>query len=167
MKKLIFTSFVAALSMACFAASATGKWNGKITMDLSGIKKMIQQKTGKVTPEQKKQVDMQMTMIDANEKAFAKAIVTMELKKDGTVSISQSMNGKTEEDKGKWIQAGNKVKMFGFSAVNGGPKEMNGVLGSTGKTLFFDLSDEMKKQAIKKGAPATFSGKMAINFTKA
>ena len=167
MKKLIFTSFVAALSMASFAASATGKWNGKITMDLSAIKKMIQQQAGKASEEKKKQVNMQMTMIDANEKAFAKAVVTMELKKDGTVSISQSMNGKTEKDSGKWTQSGNKVKMFGFSAKNGGPKEMNGVVGSTGKTLFFDLSDEMKKQAIKKGAPASFSGKMSINFTKA
>ena len=168
MKKFILASFVAALSISAFAADVTGKYNGKIMMDLSSIKAMIKKEAAKLTDaKKKKEVESQIAMIDLNEKSFATAVVNLELKKDNTVAISQSMNKNTETDSGKWSQVGNKVKMFGFSAKRGGPKEMNGVVSANGKTIVFDLSEEMKKQAIQRGGPANFSGKMVITFNRA
>jgi hypothetical protein len=167
MKKFIMASLFATMAISAFAADPTGKWNGKINMDLSGVKAMIKQQSAKLTGDKKKAAEGQMAMIDLNEKAFSKAVIKMEMKKDHTLSITQTMNGKSESDAGKWSQVGTKVKMFGFSAKNGGPKEMNGVLSANGKSLIIDLSEEMKKQAIKSGAPAGFSGKMVISFNKA
>jgi hypothetical protein len=166
MKKFIMASLIATLAISAFAADPTGKWNGKITMDLSSVKAMIKKDAAKLTGDKKKQAESQISMIDLNEKAFAKAVIKMEMKKDHTLSITQTMNGKSENDAGKWSQVGAKVKMFGFSAKNGGPKEMNGVLSANGKSLIIDLSEEMKKQAVQRGAPAGFSGKMVISFTK-
>jgi hypothetical protein len=166
MKKLIFATIATAISISALAADCTGKYNGKITMDLSGIKKMIQSKMASMPADKKAGVSQQLAMMDQTEKAFAKAVVKLELKKDHSVAITQSMNGKSESDSGKWSQTGNKVKMYGFSAKNGGPKEMSGILSTNGKSLVFDLSEEMKKQAVKNGAPAGFSGKMVITFNK-
>lgn len=166
MNKFILASFVAVLSVSSFAADATGKYSGKIMMDLSGVKAMLKQQAAKLSADKKKGLDGQIAAIDANEKAFAKAVIKMEMKKDHSLTISQSMSGKSETDSGKWSQTGNKVKLYGFSGKNGGPKEMNGVLNASGKVLTVDLSNEMKQQAIKNGAPASFSGKMVITFTK-
>lgn len=134
-------------------------------MDLSSVKKMLQQKSASLPANKKTQVTQQLAMMDQTEKMMAKQTISMELKKDGTVSISQAMGGKAETDKGKWTQSGNKVKMFGFSKGQG-PKELSGVLSANGKSLIFDLSGEMNKEAAKKGAPAGSAGKMALNFTK-
>jgi hypothetical protein len=167
MKKLILASFIAALSMSAFAADATGKYNGKVSMDLSSVKSMVRQQAAKLTGDKKKQVEGQIAMIEMQEKSFAKAVINLELKKDRSVAISQSMGGKNKSDAGKWSQSGNKVKMYGFSSKDGGPKEMSGVLSADGKSLIFDLSEEMKKQASKNGAPAGFAGKMVISFKRA
>ena len=167
MKKFILVSFIAACSVSAFAADATGKYNGKIVMDLSSVKAMIKQQAAKMPADKRKGIESQLTMIESNEKSFAKAVVKLELKKDHSVSITQSMNSKNESDSGKWSQVGNKVKMFGFSSKNGGPKEMNGIMSANGKSIVFDLSEEMKKQATKNGAPAGFAGKMVITFNRA
>jgi hypothetical protein len=167
MKKLILTPFTLALALSAFAADATGKYNGKITMDLSGVRKMIQQKSASVPADKKAMVAQQIKMLDQTEKMMGKATISLELKKDHTLSITQTMNGKAQSDKGKWTQMGNKVKMFGFSNASQGPKDMTGAISPNGKSIFFDLTDEMKKEAAKKGAPPGFSGKMSINFTKA
>ena len=163
MKKFVLASFALALSISAFAADATGKWNGKFKMDLSGVKKMVQSQA-KMTAEQKAQ---QMKQLDGAEKVMSSATIKMELKKDHTVSVAQTTNGKTKNDTAKWTQTGSKVRVFDFKLKDGGPTEMTGVISANGKTIVFDLSNEMKKQAQAKGAPAGFNGKMMITFTKA
>jgi len=167
MKKVIFASLIAGLTVSAFAADATGKYNGKVSMDLSSVKDMVRKEAAKLSGDKRKQVESQIAMIESQEKGFAKATISLELKKDHSLSISQSMSGKSKSEAGKWSQAGNKVKMFGFSGKDGGPKEMSGVMSADGKTIVFDLSDEMKKQAAKNGAPAGFAGKMVISFKRA
>jgi hypothetical protein len=167
MKKFILASFIAAFTVTAFAADATGKYNGKVSMDLSSVKNMVRKEAAKLTGDKKKKVEGQIAMIEMQEKGFAKAVISLELKKDRSLSISQSMSGKSKSEAGKWSQSGNKVKMFGFSGKDGGPKEMNGVMSADGKSIIFDLSDEMKKQASKNGAPAGFAGKMVISFKRA
>ena len=167
MKKFVLTTFALALTISAYAADATGKWNGKLSMDLSGVRKMIQQKAASAPVDKKAQIAQQVKMLDQTEKIMSQATLKLELKKDHTLSIIQTMNGKAESDSGKWTQTGNKVRMFGFMKTTQGPKEMTGTLSANGKSIYFDLSDEMKKEAAKKGAPSGFAGKMAINFTKA
>jgi hypothetical protein len=167
MKKLILASFIAAFSMSAFAADAAGKWNGKIKMDLSSAKKMIQQKVASAPAAQKENANKQLAGMAQTEKMMSSAVLKLELKKDGTVSLVQTAGGKSNTETGKWTQTGNKIKMFGFSSKRGGPSEMNGVLSANGKTLAFDLSDDMNKQAAKNGAPAGMNMKLVLSFTKA
>ena len=167
MKKFALLSFaMAALTVSAFAADASGKWKGKITMDLSAVKKMIRQKEAGLAADKKAAMEKQVSSIEMTEKMMSASTVTMELKKDGSVTIAQTVNGRTENDKGKWKQSGNKVTLSGFTKGNG-PKEMTGVLSANGKSLNFDLSEEMKKEAAKNGAPAGFSGKVGLSFNKA
>ena len=166
MKKLAFASFALALTLSAYAADATGKWNGKIVMDLSSIKKMIQKQAASAPADKKAGINQQIAMMDKTEKMMGASTIVMELKKDGSVSISQTTGGKSQSDKAKWSQSGNKIKITGMGAKQGGPSEMIGTVGPTGKTLYFDLSDQMKKEAAKRGAPAGMSGKMALSFTK-
>ena len=167
MKKLILASFLVAISVSAFASTATGKWNGKVKFDLSDVKNKIKQESAKAGAAQKAKAEADIAKATANEQVFAAAVVKMDLKKDGTVSISQSIRGKSDSDKGKWSQSGNKIKLYDLSGKNGGPTAMNGVMGANGKTIVFDLSDEMKRQAVKKGAPANLKMKMTITYTKA
>ena len=167
MKKFALASIALALTLSAYAADASGKWKGKISMDLSGFKAMVKQKAASVPADKKAQVTQQLAAMDQAEKMMAKAVISMELKKDGSVVMNQTMNGKSEGDTGKWTQSGNKVKITGMNAKKGGPKEMTGSISSNGKGLLFDLSADMKKQAAKQGAPAGTSGKLILSFTKA
>ena len=172
MKKFVLTSFALALTLSAYAADATGKWNGKLNMDLSGIRKMIQQKAASAPSDKKAQIAQQVKMLDQTEKVMSKATISLELKKDHTLSITQTTGGKPQSDKGKWTQTGNKIKMFGFANSTQGPKEMTGTISANGKTMFFDLSDEMKKEAAKRAPKGTAmppgsTGKLSITFAKA
>ena len=167
MKKLILASFLAAISISAFASTAAGKWNGKVKFDLSDVKNKIKKESAKAVGAQKVKADADVAKATATEKSFGEAVVKMDLNKDGTVSISLSMRGKTDIDKGKWSQSGNNVKLYGLSGKNGGPTVMNGILDAKGKTMVFDLSDEMKRQATQKGAPAAVKIKMSITYSKA
>ncbi len=167
MKKLIIASLFVGLSISALASTAAGKWNGKVKFDLSDVKNRIRQESAKATGPQKAKAEADIAKATANEKVFGAAIIKLELNKDGSATISQSLNGKANGDKGKWSQSGNTVKLFNLSGKNGGPTTMSGVLDAKGKTMVFDLSEAMKSQAVKKGAPANLKIKMTITYTKA
>lgn len=166
MKKILLVSCALGLAFSAFAADVTGKWNGKMKMDMGGMKKQIQAKAAKMTGDAKKQALMGISQIELAEKTLGKSVIQMELRKDGVVIISDKMSGKQEKDQGKWKLTGNKIVLSGFTGKNGGPKVMNGVVMDGGKTLFFDLSDEMKKQARSRGAQANVDGKLTLTFKR-
>jgi hypothetical protein len=167
MKKFILALFVSSLSLGAFAASAAGKWNGKVKLDLSAVKARIKKDSAKMTGAQKSKADSDIAQATTREKVFAAATVSIDLRKDGSVTILTSINGKPESDTGKWKQTGNAVKFYGLSGKNGGPATMEGTLDAKGKNLVFDLSEEMKRQAKKKGVPAPEGVKFFISYTRA
>ncbi len=167
MKKFILALLVSSLSLSAFAASAAGKWNGKVKLDLSAVKQRIKKDSAKFTGAQKTKAETDISQATTREKVFAAATVTLDLRKDGSVTILTSINGKPESDTGKWKQTGNSVKFFGLSGKNGGPGTMEGTMDAKGKTMVFDLSAEMKRQAKKKGVPAPDGVKFFIYYTRA
>ncbi len=165
MKKVVIMVSAMALAYSAFAANVVGKYNGKLNIDLSAIKKMVQEKAAKGDANAKQQAEQALKMIDQQGKMIASSVIKLELKKDGTLTLVQTVNGKTENETGKWTAKGNSITISNLTGKNGGPKSLTGTISKDGKTLFFDLSDEMKKQAAKRaGQPAP---KGSLTFKRA
>lgn len=140
------------LSLSAFAADVTGKWTGKMNMDLNSLKAQISAKSGKMTPEQKKMVESQMTMAST---MLAAMRMNVEFQKGGkytmTTTGAPGMQ-KPETETGTWSIKGNQVTMTG-SKSGKGPKTVVGTLSGNGKTITVDLTKQAKEQAAKSGAP--------------
>lgn len=162
MKRFIVTLSVLTLAFSAMAANVVGKYNGKLNLDMSALKKSIKDKAAKGTPEQKKQAEQGIAAIDAQMKILNNSVIKLELKKDGTLSMEQSMNGKPESETGKWTAKGNAITLTNLSSKNGGPKELTGTISKDGKTLFFDLTSEIKKQSAKNGVNAGVKGSLTF-----
>jgi len=161
MKKFVFVLSALSLSLSVLAVDAVGKYNGKISVDLSSVKKMVKDKAAKATPDQKKQAEQILSVIDAQQKSMNAAVLKLELKKDGTLTLQQTMGGKKENETGKWSAKGNTIKISNLNGKGNGPKEMTGTISKDGKTLFFDLTKEIQKQG-----PQTAKATASITFKK-
>ena len=147
MKKFVWALSALSLAYSALAVNVVGKYNGKHTIDFSPTKDSIRKNAGgkKMTPDQ---IKMATNGIDAQAKMIDAISIKLELKKDGTLTIEQTngAKGKPQTDNGKWTLKGNKITLSGLSKNDKGPKELMGTVSKDGKSLFFDLSDEMKKQ---------------------
>lgn len=165
MKKVVIMVSAIALAYSAFAANVVGKYNGKLSIDLSAIKKSVKDRAAKGDANAKQQAEQALKMIDQQAKMIGDSVLKLELKKDGTLTLAQTVNGKTENETGKWTAKGNSISITNLTGKNGGPKTLNGTISKDGKTLFFDLSEEMKKQAAKRpGQPAP---KGSLTFKRA
>lgn len=167
--RIVFSASLAMLSIHAFAADVVGKYNGKITMDMSAARAAVQKEAAKATGDKKKQIEAQLSMIDGVKKMTEGMTLKLELVKGGVAKISQTANGKSSTENGKWTLNGSKIRLFGFSGKTGGPKELNGVVKNNGKVLFFDMSDEVKKQTAARGggaAQAALAPKVSISFNR-
>lgn len=149
MKKIAFLAAGLVLSVSAFAVDATGKYNGKLTLDFTKVKAALKAKGDKQGGDAKKQAEQAVAMIDAQSKMINSSVLKLELKKDGTLTLAQTVNGKTENETGKWSAKGNAITLTNLTGKNGGPKELKGTISKDGKVLFFDLSSEIKKQSAK------------------
>lgn len=165
--RTILVASTAMLALNAFAADIVGKYTGKVSMDMSAARSAVQKQAAKLTGEKKKQLESQLTMFDSVKKVTEAMTLKLELVKGGVAKISQTANGKSTTENGKWTLTGNKVKLFGFSGKSGGPKELNGVVKNNGKVLFFDMSAEVKKQTAAMGpAQAALAPKVSISFNR-
>ncbi|HLO97686.1 MAG TPA: hypothetical protein VK171_03735 [Fimbriimonas sp.] len=165
--RIILVASTAMLALNAFAADIVGKYTGKVTMDMSSARSAIQKQAAKLSGEQKKQVEAQLAMVDNVKKATEAMTLKLEIVKGGVAKISQTANGKSSTESGKWTVSGNTVKLFGFSGKSGGPKEMSGVVKNNGKVLFFDMSAEVKKQTAKMSPQqAALAPKVSISFSR-
>jgi hypothetical protein len=164
--RIILVASTAMLALNAFAADVTGKYTGRISLDLSDVKKMIQGMAAKAPADKKGQMTSQLAMLDSAKKATEAMTLKLELKKGGVATIEQSQGKQTKKETGKWAVNGTKIRMFGFTGTSGGPKEFSGVVKDGGKTLFFDLSAEMQKQAAAGGAPKGTGGKLTLTFKR-
>ena len=169
MKFTRIASLVVASSMAfsAFAADVTGKWSGKMVMDMAAMEKEMASKMGAMKPEQQKMIKSQMGMAKS---MLAAMVFKMELKKDGTYTMTTSGAPGQKGDKaetGKWTLKGNTITVTG-SKSGQGPKVLTGTVSGNGKTITFDISKVAKEQATKQGAPkGTNVPSMTMIFTKA
>ena len=166
MKKLILSSLILTFAISAFAADVTGKWNGKLNIDLSGVKKMIRDKVAKGTAEEKKKADQTLAAVDAQQKMLGTTSFVLNLIKGGTLTLSHIANGKTTNETGKWSLKGNTMTLSNLSSKNNGPKELTATLSKDGKSLFIDLTKELKKNPASAG-PGGDSIKGSISFKKA
>lgn len=72
-------------------------------------------------------------------------VIKFEFKKDGMLILVQMVNGKIENEIGKWMVKGNLIMILNFMGKNGGLKSFIGMISKDGKMFFFDFLDEMKK----------------------
>ncbi len=163
MKKFAFLALGISLSLTAFAGSAVGKYTGKLNIDFSPVKNALKAKAAK-NANMKSQLDQQLAMIDAGAKALADATVSLELKKDGSLTMKQNQKGKDKSETGKWSQSGNTIHLTGLSTTDGGPKELTGTMSKDGKSIVFNLDAELKKQ-MGKNTQAAGMGSPTGNLT--
>jgi hypothetical protein len=163
LKRILIAATAMSLSVVAMAADVTGKWNGKMNVDLSKTKAYML-KQNKANP---KAADSISKGIDGQQSALNSATIKLEIIKGGTFKLVQTAGGKTETETGKWTVTGDKIKFTGLSSKNGGPTELNGTVSKNGKNILIDLTTEMRKQMAKAKIPAEGMGKGSISFTKA
>ncbi|MBI1331726.1 MAG: hypothetical protein GC165_02485 [Armatimonadetes bacterium] len=164
MKRILISLPILALSMAALAVDVTGKYNGKLSIDATAMKKGMVSKAAKGTDAEKKQAQQIVTAIDQQVKAANASVLKLELKKGGTLTLVQTIAGKTETDSGKWTLKGDTITLSNLTSKGGGPKTITGKVSKDGKTLSFSLDEEMKKQGAAMGAPAPTG---SLTFKKA
>jgi hypothetical protein len=112
--RLVLTLAACAVSIAAFAQSPVGSWNGKL--DLSGV----HAKDAK----EKQMVDQMKTMM-------ASTVIKLTFKGDHTYSMAFSMGkGQGMTETGKWSQSGRTVTVTG---KNGKPEQLT--LNANGKQM--------------------------------
>ena len=159
-----------ALSLSAYAADITGKWTGKISMDMKEAKAAAMsaaKSQGKsMTPEQVKMMDQQMAM---GMSMVANIRMNVVVSKGGTYTMTTTGGPgaqKPQAEEGTWVVKGNKVTLSGKKATMG-PKTLVGTLSPNGKTITFDVSKQAKDQAAKGGAPKGMkTPSVTIIFTK-
>lgn len=159
-----------ALSLSAYAADITGKWTGKISIDMKAAKEqaIAQASKGgkKLTPEQIKMMDQQMAMGMSMVTAIRMNAVIEKGGKYTMTTTGGPGSQKPEVETGTWTQKGNQITMTG-SKSSKGPKTLVGTLSGNGKTITFDVSKQAKDQAAKNGAPKDFkTPPVTIVFTK-
>jgi len=155
-----------ALSLSAYAADITGKWTGKMSMDMSALKAQFAAQAGNLKPEQKKMVEQQMAMAST---MLAAMRMNVDFQKGGKYTMTTTGtpgSQKAESETGTWTIKGNQVSMTG-SKSGKGPRTVVGTLSSNGKTITVDLTKEAKAQAAKSGAAKdTKVPPLTIVFTK-
>ncbi len=159
-----------ALSLSAFAADVTGKWTGKINMDMKEAKaaaiKAAESKGKKMTPEQIKMMDQQMAM---GMTMVANIRMNVVMEKGGKYSMTTTGapgSQKAETETGTWTLKGNQITLSG-SKQGKGPKTVVGTLSANGRTITVDLSKVAKEQAAKQGAPQGMKApSVTLVFTK-
>lgn len=148
MTGIILGSF---LAVSAFAADVTGKWTGKINVDMSKVMAMMQKRMAQATPEQKKQVEAGMKMASD---MLKNSKLDLTLNKNGSyvMKTPAMMQSPAKEDKGTWKVTGNKITLMDPKAGKNGMKELVGTVSADGKTITFDVSTQAQAQAKKQGA---------------
>lgn len=145
-----------ALSLSAFAADVTGKWTGKIIMDMKEAKasaiKMAESKGKKMTPEQIKMMDQQMAMGASMVSGIRMNVVFEKGGKYSMTTTGAPGSQKPETETGTYTLKGNTITLTG-SKQGKGPKVVSGTVSANGKTINVDLSKVAKAQAGKNGAP--------------
>jgi hypothetical protein len=124
------------IAVNAFAADVSGKWKGKVELDLAAIKKMMSKEFANMTPEQSKQIESGMKM---RMEAVKNAVFDLTIEKDGTYTMkTPALMGKaSREEKGKWTLKGNKITMY-IPKPGSGPNSVTGTLSADGKTITID-----------------------------
>ncbi|MEI7575287.1 MAG: hypothetical protein WCK51_00210 [Armatimonadota bacterium] len=159
-----------ALTLSAYAADITGKWTGKINMDMKEAKaaaiKAAEAGGKKMTPEQVKMMDQQMAMGMSMVSGIRMNAVLMKGGKYTMTTTGGPGAQKPQTEEGTWTMKGNQVTMTG-SKSSKGPKTLVGTLSSNGKTITFDVSKQAQEQASKSGAPKGMkTPSVSIVFTK-
>jgi hypothetical protein len=167
MKRTATLGLFAALSISAsaFAPNLTGNWKGKMSMDMAALKKKIEASSSKMSPEQKKQVQAQMSMA---ENMFKTMVFDLNVKGDGTYTMKSPAGmgkGSGGLETGKWTLKGNTVTMTDNNA-KAGMKVISGNLAKNGRTIVFDLSSVAKAEAAKRGGKGADVPPMLLTFTK-
>lgn len=154
--RTVFAVSALALSLSAYAADITGKWTGKINMDMKEAKasaiKAAEANGKKLTPEQVKMMDSQMSMGMAMVSGIRMNAVVMKGGKYTMTTTGAPGEQKPKAEEGTWTVKGNQVTLTGNKSSMG-PKSLVGTLSANGKTITFDMSKVAKDQAGKQGAP--------------
>lgn len=161
--KITGIAILAVLSIQAFAADVTGKWTGKIEVDMATVKAQMAEQMKKMTPEQKKQAEAGLQMGANMMKTMVFNLTIVKGGKYTMVTPAMGPNAKPKTESGTWKLNGNKLTMSDPNAKQG-PKSITGTVSANGKTMVFDLTSSVAKQV---PAGAGKPPKTTLTFTKA
>jgi hypothetical protein len=157
---------VALFSGSACAATIAGKWTGRMALDGSHLKKQLKQQSAIATGNKKKQIESRIRTIDQSIQMVAKSVIKLDLQKGGIAMLDFMRNGKSDPERGRWVQKGRKLFLLGLTGGGDTKLSLNGAVTEGGKTLLFDMSSMMEHEMSAKGLKSTVKPKLTLSFKK-
>ena len=167
MKLILVLSTVIFFATSALAAPVEGKWTGRMALDGSVMKQQLHKQLTTAIGGQKKQIEVRIRKIDESIQMVAKNVIKLGLQKNGVAVLDFMRNGKSDPEKGRWIQKGKKLFLLALTGGGDTKLNLNGSILDGGKTLIFDLSSMMEEEMKVQGLKPTVKPKLTLSLKKA